>query len=444
MKDFRNFKFSSNITSNAPECQGVSLSSLTSSQTRVFDKILILGNKHEYVFPNQTTLGKAANIGRRQTNRIIKQLCEWGLLEKLTRPNLTCVYRVPKFLLDPKIRQRYSQQFEAFRWLPLMLLFCPLFNLGVTRTISVNKLFKTDLITDTSNINKLTDSKRRVGVYGSEARSKLILEIGRDLRLSRLGQVKLAPYPFECLQYTQEQFRRVKNPRDSFKVFVSLCNEWCRINDVRPDWKVCYDLYENLKLDPSASFYDESLPVKQQQHYQNSPSGFTKGFPKQERSSRSTPQRPIKEYQREAIKPFNMREYLAKQKVKAQKIRDEGNEEWAQKLECEITKEVPVQYHAALMVARSAPDFVKEDWTLILKTDPDIISEPVRQAIREYQEKKEVPLERNTFTDLADAMVKKRAETDLELMDDESVWEEVDIAVHLRGDIISSVSKSPF
>ena len=220
MKDFRKTKFSSNITSQAPECQGVSLSSLTPSQTRILDKILILGNKHKYVFPNQTTLGKSAGVGLRQAHRIVKQLCEWGLLEKLTRPNLTCVYRVPAFLLDPKIRQQYRDKFEAFRWLPLVLLFCPLFNLGVVRTIWDNRfIYKPNPIPMVFNINKLIDSKRRVGVYSNEARTKIILELTRELNLNKLGQIKLSPYPFECLQYSQEKFREVNNPRDAFLSF---------------------------------------------------------------------------------------------------------------------------------------------------------------------------------------------------------------------------------
>jgi len=268
LKDFRNFKFSSNITSSPIECQGVSLSSLTRSQTRILDKILILGNKHTYVFPNQTTLGKSAGVGLRQSHRIVKWLCENGLLEKLTRPNLTCVYRAPKFLLDPKIRQQYSDKFEAFRWLPFILLFCPLFNLNVVGTILDNRFIYKPLSNPiVNNINKLTDSKRRVGVYSNEARTKIILELTRDLNLNKLGQIKLSPYPFECLQYCQEKFRSIKNPRDAFAFFLTLCKNWCDLNDVRPDWKAMYDLAMKFKLDLAGNVYGNGEVFKQNSYY---------------------------------------------------------------------------------------------------------------------------------------------------------------------------------
>lgn len=426
LNDFRNFKFSSNYNNNSSTCQAEKLDTLTPSQTKIMNKILLLGNRCTYVYPNQTTLGREAGVTRRQTNRIIKQLCEWGLLEKLTRPNLTCVYRVPQFFLDPINRQRYKDKFSAFRWLSLVLLFCPLLSLGVSRTIIVNRFIYKPF--PPFGREGLTDSSRRVGVYSSEARSKVILELTRDLNLNKRGQIKLSPYPFECLTYAQGRFKEVKNPRDSFAFFLSLCNKWCDMNDIRPDWKAKFELLRQSKMEDEGNVYGERTSFKQQEYYKSD--SHREGFQKGERSNRSTPAKPVKEWEREYVKPFDMRELLANQKAQAQKIREEGNEEWAQKLECEITKERPEQYRMALHVARSAPAFMKEDWIKMLVTDPDIISEPVRQAIREYTQGNASKEEPSAFTALAQAVERNHQE-----MLDDTIWEEVDVP--FDGDILT-------
>ena len=75
----------------------------------------------------------------------------------------------------------------------------------------------------------------------------------------------------------------------------------------------------------------------------------------------------------------------------------------------------------------------------MMVTDPDLFDEPQRQALQEYQSGHKMQVEPSIFTELAQKMSEKH-----EAEDEESVWEEVDIAVHSSGDMISPVSKSPF
>lgn len=384
LKDSRESKFVYQPTISNPECQAETLESLKGSPTKILDKILILFNLHGIVFANQTTLGKNASVGRRQANRLIKKLADAGIIFKKYRANLTSVYYPAPFLLDPKIRQRFSKKFEAFRWLPLILLFSGLFVENVSRTISAVLFIKTD--TDKlSNVYRYTDSKRMkkgaLGMYTNEAQKKLILELKDKLNLSVLGQIKLLPYPTECLEYVSEQYSRVSNPKDPVKIFTYLCNEWCKANDVRPDWATCYQLYKDLNIDPQGSFYATSKPVsKPKQAYQ-----------KREIQRPSAQAKPWSGH--DAVKDSV---FIAAHKsgdmLTAQGL--DGSVEYDRARKESKAPDYannPVAFRAAVNFARLAPDNIKAEWSQQFDKTPYKFDAPVVHVIKEWRIAQEKP-----------------------------------------------------
>lgn len=384
LNDSRESKFAYQPTNNTPTCQAETLESLKISSTRILDKILILFNLHGIVFANQTTLGKNASVGRRQANRLVKQLADAGIIYKKYRANLTSVYYPAPFLLDPKIRQRFSKKFEAFRWLPLILLFSGLFVENVSRTISAVLFIKTD--TDKlSNVYLYTDSKRMkkgaLGMYTNEAQKKLIIDLKDKLNLSMLGQIKLLPYPAECLEYVSEQYSRVNNPKDPVKIFTYLCNEWCKANDVRPDWATCYQLYKDLNIDPQGSFYATSKSVSR---------------PKQAYQKREI-QRPSAQ-----AKPWSGHDavkdsvFIAAHKsgdmLTAQGL--DGSVEYDRARKESKAPDYAnnqVAFGAAVNFARLAPDNIKAEWSEQFDKTPYKFDAPVVHVIKEWRIAQEKP-----------------------------------------------------
>ena len=204
--------------------------------------LLILANRCGVLFPNQTTLGKNASIKRRRTNTLVRGLCEKGILKKVYRPNLTCIYYVADWLLHQDIRSKFKHLFKAFQFLCISLLFSStVLKENCSRINDIRNYLNVYLkehchltLRETLKCKVTYDCKRDVRKplqnYSSPERTKLILELTKTFNLNRLGQIKLSPFPIEALQYAKDKFDLIQNPhviRDGFGFFSSVCLEWC-------------------------------------------------------------------------------------------------------------------------------------------------------------------------------------------------------------------------
>lgn len=388
--------------------------SLNQKEQLSFNVLLRLGNQYPIIKPKQGTIAQFAGYARETVNRKIQEWVELGVLRKKYIYKQACEYTLNPLFFEYSFREKYSHMFSAFKTFALIYLFsfgkAHVFD-NVTLISPVIKILYPRYGIPTSSVYKLTDSKRESrsvrNMYASEARKKVLLEITNRVGLTRRGQAALAPYPAECLEYVLDKlkFANVQNIRNIWFWFISLCNEWCKSNEIRPDFKAENDIIAQFslkqdgpKIDPN---FKVQVPVRQS----------AERYQQKDTSSRSVPLRPVKEWEKENVKEFSMYELLERQRKKAQKLREEGYQKEARALEAPITKEYPVQYATALSIARIAPKSVKEDWIRMLETDPDIISEPVREALREYQEGIIVSQPDNIFTEIAHRMTLRESVT---------------------------------
>lgn len=67
--------------------------------------------------------------------------------------------------------------------------------------------------------------------------------VTKTLNLSKWGQIRLSAYPDQALFHALNALKASKSPKnDLFKWFGFVCNEWCKKNNVSPNWSVMHKL----------------------------------------------------------------------------------------------------------------------------------------------------------------------------------------------------------
>jgi hypothetical protein len=370
LKSFVNFKLCNNFTSSTSSCQEENLKELTDTQIVILDEILKLGNNFDLVFPCQRGLGRKAGVGIRQAHRIIKQLCQMGLLQKITTPFQSCYYQVNPMLLNPDVRRRWSHVFYAFRFLSLILLFSGLQSKNVVRRISDHRSFNTSVI---GSLKREQKKGKVMALYKTDEQIEIINRLGKELKLTPLGHIKFRPYPFECIQYAYDKLKYARNVQNSTVWMLKLCNEWCKDNNITPDWAVCFKLYDYMKVDPLGPLNFSVIATdKPSMKREERPTG---------RKRFASPQRDQQESKATEYDFPAYREGLL-------------NTQETEQMRSALKEPSYMAYQIELRNCRAAPAAFKEDW---LKIEPALLSRGCRQALKEYIEGTVVPTEGETL-----------------------------------------------
>ena len=66
----------------------------------------------------------------------------------------------------------------------------------------------------------------------------VLATISQDLNLALAGQIRLSAFPDSVLQHVYSGLRFSKHVRDKFALFMKLALDYCRANDIRPNWQL--------------------------------------------------------------------------------------------------------------------------------------------------------------------------------------------------------------
>lgn len=136
----------------------------------IFEILSDLSNKYHSVHPTQEYLGRYAGCSREQANRIIGDMEELGLINRVTRYKKSCIYALSHFFKSPEIRRQLSSLFRSMRYIPLSFaLYSALYGPDVTlnkgRDIYNNHLYIERGTSMTKNIpNGFANMQRKAAV----------------------------------------------------------------------------------------------------------------------------------------------------------------------------------------------------------------------------------------------------------------------------------------
>lgn len=111
--------------------------------------------------------------------------------------------------------------------------------------------------TQTGTIKKL----QLGGVMEHEWLSPELKGITDLLNLNKWGQIKLSAFPKQALQHAAVVYRSSKAvKKDQFHWFREVCNEWCRNNNVSPDYGLLYRLEAKYNMPENPAYVLEKKP----------------------------------------------------------------------------------------------------------------------------------------------------------------------------------------
>lgn len=298
LKDFRNFKFSSNITSNAPECQGVLLHrsiekylfSLTPNQRSVAQYLLRFQKASVIKLRNQT-IAKSVGCSEKTVTRATNKFKEDGFIFKAQAnryaPNNFALSSTAKnsrriyisSINEPIYTTRNVPQNNSYK---LYLYNKPIPLARARAKVELidgdgfGFLSKTErerkerVLKGIQMLNK--EQKEWVIKNGKDPRVKeyvmgpkvkpllitpLIEQCTEVLKLNKREQMKLVAFPEEALDYAYQQAKKIvdgtiKSPpiKDRMGWFIFLATDFCKKNNLDIDWKWYFDICQVLGIEP--------------------------------------------------------------------------------------------------------------------------------------------------------------------------------------------------
>ncbi len=208
-------------------------------------------------FPNLTiTENKAFLFIKRNLNSVITRKWLASVLGITPRHATTVTNRLQELGLITKTRRKgYYNDFNRYTitpqgkiWMPYLvntykvqtgifkrglLSIAMLLSLGT----SSFTLLKEDIFIYTPLKRELlTHARARRVAMSTPIDSKQVLAAQDLLSLSQWGMIRLSAFPKEAIEHANFSFRSSKSKKeDPFKWFLSICDEWCRKNNVEPD-----------------------------------------------------------------------------------------------------------------------------------------------------------------------------------------------------------------
>lgn len=242
--------------------------------------------RYKNLWPSHALLAEAGGCSVSTARRVLADLEEMGLVivERRGYP-LSNRYHLSPTIFHPEFKAFMRRIYVAFS------LFMPLYFLASNPVQENNERVldvKGSYLLTLSDISKLYyyqptrfDSiqqrqeayaavtgafprEHRIGI-GKKSRSseamynpirQTILDL-KSIQLTQYGQIELESFPDAAIEYAEKKMASVAKPRDRFKLFVSFCNEFCRQNQIVPNWRKVYHLRDVYPREADAKMYIE-------------------------------------------------------------------------------------------------------------------------------------------------------------------------------------------
>jgi len=278
--------------------------SFSLAQRKVLNYFLAMRMRHQSIYSSQARIAAYAGITRQYCNRIIDWLYELGLIGRLYRHRQTCIYQVSEFFDNIDVRLKLVGVFAAFGYLTLFSMFeaaaahynqkknelTPFIRSGVKikKKITIDTLFTTNeeslkKIVTIELLDARYARKEKTGEWMDfEAKVAMFDKIGAGckpediipgqiealtdkLNLTLWGKLHLMAFPLDAISYAVTHLANAPVWKSKWTAFDDLCKEFCLQKDIKPDWRLMYDLLKafdapasppwvspNLKKEPAA------------------------------------------------------------------------------------------------------------------------------------------------------------------------------------------------
>lgn len=262
----------------------------TEAQRKVLCVVIMVCGKNRHAYASQAYIADIATVSLAYCNKALKHLEGLGLISKFYRHRTTCNYRVAEYFKIEHIRSELSHILPGLRYmwtylqspisslngLPKLSLSRYVIPLG-KRTIGTYKYnsyppsprmrtghsgsgIELRIIPASDNSHKPYKTLRALTKWDAKHMqdnapnpiSPLIRSLN-ELNLSRSGQIKLSAFPDNVIDYAKDKLGYAKNVKDPFNWFLSVCTDYCKSNDIKPDWPWVYELSKKYNVDLNTS-----------------------------------------------------------------------------------------------------------------------------------------------------------------------------------------------
>lgn len=236
---------------------------LTATGRRVLNYLIFVSRKYKMTYMRQDTIARACNDVRRETiNRLLKQLVALNFIRVINRGvHKSCIYVLSSFFLRYDIRKKLRPILSksAILLYPTYLLVSMHYNAIRAEKITnvtqeevysyITSYFTTRNRTvctldshSTKKEERALEQFRQDGTVVADYVTKLRL----PLTLTGAGQLKLSVFPegaIKAIQLEASHGRKI-NYSSGFGILYKIASEWCKNNDLRPDW----EWYDRMKI----------------------------------------------------------------------------------------------------------------------------------------------------------------------------------------------------
>ncbi len=227
---------------------------------KLLSRLMGMSNRCKSIFIRQDTLARKLGCCREIINKWIKKFDEWGILNKVYRHMTSCLYIINPIFYNKSIREELRLLIKPFFFLSVALLS----SLGLSTSqiekdsyifrnkdiqaeTSHNELLRSNISTTylSTSLPKLRNIKGDTSPNNTSGRGRIDKDTSlrretvlegmkpvKRLKLTRAGEIKLAMYPPEAIEYANKEYFSYKGKvGDHFKFYSTLCRKWCDEND---------------------------------------------------------------------------------------------------------------------------------------------------------------------------------------------------------------------
>lgn len=200
--------------------------SLTARQLKVLDYLLYWANRNRDIYVRQDTIARFVGYkSREQVNRILKMLCEAGIVSKQYRHKTSCLYKVSSFFNDIHIRSQLKKFLIQLSFIPILLLMG-----DVTQCSRINLLISNRSIDKTfNNINNACAREKKV-----RSMIKDYVEEIQSPNLTQGDKISLSRYSEGAIRHALIQLQRQKEIRNSVGFLFVCARSFDEKNKSRP------------------------------------------------------------------------------------------------------------------------------------------------------------------------------------------------------------------
>lgn len=226
---------------------------LTPVSHKILEYLFWMNKKHSIIYPTQERIARNVGASRQYVNKILGELHGLGIIQLHYRHLTSSTYRVSLFFKNTFIRSRLSHLFKVFYVESLSLL---------TQVIYNNKMNSNKRVKSYNFPSKISNVCQSIGNVlefimdnatfkrNSNPFSPYLSQIASRMRLTLAGLVRLSVFPDEALLYMFEKYKNAEHRlKGDYGLWLWKCaHEYCRINNIHPDWKFGWNLKEAYSI----------------------------------------------------------------------------------------------------------------------------------------------------------------------------------------------------